>query len=232
MVKTKLCACIAYSIRVARRESSDAAEQYLWKALYASQFDDTGLQRPVKISLYDALQTQPGNKTSSSDEAVAVRVDVALTSISEAATQTLHNLYTEDECKQWVGKVVENVTQATTASMNKLLDRLEILEAQCMERPSASERTQHHDSTLQPRHIPARYSSASRNTSAQMDAHSASAEIDALDSFPSTLEAARTSHHAQRMALKAERRRNRQVLASQYGILPCTDSAQEIGISS
>ncbi|CAE7300638.1 unnamed protein product [Symbiodinium natans] len=212
MVQAKLCACIAYCIRLANRSGNDSAAQCLWKVLHDLRPANECRPHAVKISLFDALSF--GRTVDAENQAVDV------------ATQTLDRTYSEAECKHWAETLVAHAMTEFKAATGDLVKRIQALQDEnlkmlnlngrvdmldealsvtCrkqvpwtrLQHPMEVSRSSHHPSSCEPP-----WPAASDRSTEAARAPAVVPE--------KTLQEMKDAEHCRKRALKAERRRQRQ----------------------
>lgn len=225
MVQAKLCACIAYCIRLANRSGNDSTAQCLWKLLHDLRPASECRPHVVKINLFDALDF--GRAVDAASQAVDV------------ASQTVDRIYSEAECKHWAETLVTHATTEFKAATGDLVKRIQALQDENLEMQNLIGRVAMLDEahgvtyrkqvplTCSPEQMsqlqhpnPVEVSRSSHHpSSCEAPWPSASDRSTETARFPAevpkTLQELKDAEHSRKRALKAERRRQRQATAVQ-----------------
>ena len=222
----KLHACVAYSIRMAKRSHAVEAGPHLWSALHCLTADR--MQRRV-LSLSHVLgipdqvestapQTTPPQASAHDRQLQSLR-RLGLCEGREIGCQTMCKIYTEEECKGISEQLMSKILEDTMASMQSLVTRLNALEGRqttCKTAPGSEIVT----STVLGVPVPI----ASAGCAGSSSANCKPASIDSLDDrdvakrvevdashsdAAETLEVLKERHRARRLALKEQRRQDR-----------------------
>lgn len=139
----KLHACVAYSIRMAKRSHAVEASQHLWSALHCLTADRMQ-RRVLSLSHVLGIPDQVESTAPQSTPPQASEHD-RLCEGREMGCQTMCKIYTEEECKGISEQLMPKILEDTMASMQSLVTRLNALEGRqttCKTTPGSDMRIQ------------------------------------------------------------------------------------------
>ena len=129
----QLCACLGFSVRLARKEGRHDVATGLWQILYSLAHPQEDIRVPISLhaslgfgnapmpQLNAVYQSPMAPQAESCGGCQAIQTDTSV--------QTSEEMLSQEECRALLEKITENVVSSAQESLRALQYRLETLEA-------------------------------------------------------------------------------------------------------